>query len=146
MSRSRVEETSAGGLVLQRGGGQTKAALIGRHDRKGRLIWSLPKGHLEPGETAEDAAIREVHEETGIRSKILAPLGVIDFWFMADDRRIHKTVHHFILEATGGELNDADAEVVTVAWVPIDQVPDRLKYRDERRLMVKAMEFLSESD
>ncbi len=143
MPAKRVEETSAGGLVVRTADGCTKAALIARHDRRGRLIWSLPKGHIEPGESAEAAAIREVHEETGIVGRVVAPLGTIDFWFMADETRIHKTVHHFILEAVSGELSDSDIEVVKVAWVPIEQVKGRLKYRDERRLMVKAMDLLA---
>ena len=79
--------------------------MIGRVDRRGRLLWSLPKGHLEAGETAEDAAVREVEEETGIRGRVLAALGTIDYWFVADERRIHKTVHHYLLEASGGELS-----------------------------------------
>ena len=96
----RVEETSAGGLVLDRGADIPLAALIGRRDRRGRLLWSLPKGHIEAGESTEDAAVREVEEETGIRGRLLAPLGTIDFWFVADGRRIHKTVHHFLMEAS----------------------------------------------
>jgi ADP-ribose pyrophosphatase YjhB (NUDIX family) len=131
----RVEETSAGGLVIDRGSVPLRAALIGRHDRRGRLIWSLPKGHVEAGETHEDAAVREVHEETGILGTVLAPLGVIDFWFMAADRRVHKTVHHFLMAAHGGELSDADREVIEVAWVPLDEIAERLAYTDERRLM-----------
>jgi len=91
-----------------------RGALIGRVDRRGRLLWSLPKGHVEPGETAEQAAIREVEEETGISGEILARLGTIDFWFIADGRRVHKTVHHFLLRAVGGELSDADIEVTEV--------------------------------
>ena len=75
------------------------AALIGRLDRRGRLLWSLPKGHIEAGETAEQAAVREVEEETGIIGRVVAPLGTIDFWFVAEDRRIHKTVHHYLLLA-----------------------------------------------
>ncbi|MFZ4484970.1 MAG: NUDIX hydrolase [Candidatus Nanopelagicales bacterium] len=133
--RPSVEETSAGGLVLDRSGPVTKAALIARHDRRGRLVWSMPKGHLEQGETAEDAAIREVQEETGIESHVIATLGTIDFWFMSQDRRIHKTVHHYLLEADGGELSDADVEVVKVAWIPLDEVSDLLRYPDERRLV-----------
>lgn len=133
--RPRVEETSAGGLVIDRVDGQPCAALIGRHDRHGRLVWSLPKGHIEPGETPEQAAVREVREETGIASAVIAPLGTIDFWFVADERRVHKTVHHFLLEAEGGDLSDGDAEVVEVAWVPLDEVAGRLAHADERRLL-----------
>lgn len=145
MPKGRVEETSAGGLVLHQRDGQPYAALIARHDRQGNLIWSLPKGHIEPGETPEIAAVREVAEETGITSRVVAPLGVIDFWFMANERRIHKTVHHFLLEAVGGELSDADAEVVAVAWVPLSEVADRLKYRDERKLMARALDLIDEA-
>jgi ADP-ribose pyrophosphatase YjhB (NUDIX family) len=131
----RVEETSAGGFVLDRRGGQPQAALIARRDRRGRLIWSLPKGHVEAGETPEDAAVREVFEETGIRGSIVASLGTIDFWFMAENQRIHKTVHHYLLDAEDLVLSDADAEVAEVAWVPLDEVAGRLRYADERRLL-----------
>ena len=135
MQRPTVEETSAGGLVLDLSGPVTKAALIARHDRRGRLVWSMPKGHLEPGETAEVAAIREVQEETGIMSHVIATLGTIDFWFTSQERRIHKTVHHYLLEADGGELSDADVEVVQVAWIPLDEISGLLRYPDERRLV-----------
>ena len=138
----RVEETSAGGLVVDRVAAPQVAALIGRHDRHGRLLWSLPKGHLEDGETAEDAAIREVEEETGIRGRVLAPLGTIDYWFVVDDRRIHKTVHHYLLEAFGGALSDEDIEVEEVAWVPLTDLPERLAYADERRLVASAHSML----
>ncbi len=138
----RVEETSAGGLVVDRVAAPQVAALIGRHDRHGRLLWSLPKGHLEDGETAEDAAIREVEEETGIRGRVLAPLGTIDYWFVVEDRRIHKTVHHYLLEAFGGELSDEDIEVEEVAWVPLTDLPERLAYADERRLVASAQSML----
>ena len=69
--------------------------------------------------------MREVEEETGILGRVLAPLGTIDFWFVADDRRMHKTVHHFLLRAAGGELSDADVEVAEVAWVPLGELPSR---------------------
>ncbi len=114
------------------------AALIARTDRNGRLLWSLPKGHLEDGETAQEAAVREVHEETGILGVVRAPLGVIDFWFVAEDRRVHKTVHHFLMDAVGGELSDADSEVAAVEWVPLEEVPARLAHADERRLVTGA--------
>jgi 8-oxo-dGTP pyrophosphatase MutT (NUDIX family) len=140
---ARVDETSAGGLVVDRRGGAVRAALIARHDRRGRLVWSLPKGHVEPGETPEDAAVREVEEETGILGAVLAPLGTIDFWFVAEQRRVHKTVHHYLLDARSGELSDADVEVVEVAWVPLAEVAARLAYADERRLLERVDRLLA---
>jgi ADP-ribose pyrophosphatase YjhB (NUDIX family) len=139
-----VEEISAGGLVIDRTGAP-RAALIGRLDRRGRLLWSLPKGHLESGETAEQAAIREVEEETGIRGQVLGMLGTIDFWFVIDGRRVHKTVHHYLLEASGGELSDADQEVDEVAWFPLTEVRARLAYAGERRLVDTATGLLADS-
>lgn len=142
----RVEETSAGGLVVDYDAHPHRAALIARHDRRGRLVWSLPKGHLEHGETAEQAAVREVEEETGIRSEVLAPLGTIDFWFVADGRRIHKTVHHFLLRALGGELSDEDVEVVDVQWYALPEVAGVLAYADERRLVDRLPEPLTDPE
>jgi ADP-ribose pyrophosphatase YjhB (NUDIX family) len=129
-----VEELSAGGLVTRTIDGVAHGALIGRFDHDGVLRWLLPKGHVEPGETVRDAAIREVHEETGIAGQVLAELGTVTFWFTAADRRVHKTVHHYVLRAVSGELSDDDVEVDAVDWVPLDQVPRRLSYADERRL------------
>ncbi|MGH3767572.1 MAG: NUDIX hydrolase [Pseudonocardiaceae bacterium] len=138
-----VAETSAGGLVVDTETG--RAAVIGRLDRRGRLLWSLPKGHVEPGETVERAAVREVAEETGIESAVVAVLGSIDYWFVAEDRRVHKTVHHFLLRAVGGELSGADHEVTEVAWVLLADLPARLAYADERRLVQRAALMLADS-
>jgi 8-oxo-dGTP pyrophosphatase MutT (NUDIX family) len=132
-------------LVVDRTEGAPRVALIGRVDRRGRLLWSLPKGHVEAGETHEDAAVREVEEETGIRGRVLAALGTIDYWFVAEDRRIHKTVHHYLLEASGGELSDEDIEVDEVAWVPLTELRDRLAYAGERRLADTAADLLADS-
>lgn len=140
-----MEETSAGGLVVDRTEGGPRVALIGRLDRRGRLLWSLPKGHVEAGETHEDAAVREVEEETGIKGRVLAALGTIDYWFVAEDRRIHKTVHHYLLEAAGGELSDEDVEVDEVAWVPLSELSHRLAYAGERRLAETAADLLADS-
>jgi 8-oxo-dGTP pyrophosphatase MutT (NUDIX family) len=136
-----VDETSAGGLVVDPD--RAEAVLIGRLDRQGRLLWSLPKGHIEDGETTEETAMREVKEETGISAHVLRPLGTIDYWFVAERKRVHKTVHHFLLEATGGELSDEDVEVTEVAWVPVGELEDKLAYADERKLVRKARQLFA---
>jgi 8-oxo-dGTP pyrophosphatase MutT (NUDIX family) len=140
-----VHETSAGGLVIDGIDGPKEsqvAALIGRVDRRGRMLWSLPKGHIEQGETAEQTAIREVAEETGIEGSVLAALGSIDYWFVTEGRRVHKTVHHYLLRFLGGELSDDDVEVSEVAWVPVKELSSRLAYADERRLAQVAGELI----
>jgi len=141
----QVDEYSAGGLVVDLAGTVPRGALIARTDRHGRLLWSLPKGHIEAGETAEQAAVREVAEETGINGEILGELGTIDFWFVADGRRIHKTVRHYLMRATGGELSDADVEVTEVAWVPLPEIPGQLAYPDERGLVDTAGRLLADT-
>ncbi|WP_257159011.1 NUDIX hydrolase [Corynebacterium cystitidis] len=147
-SAARMEtrdETSAGGLVVS---GMAEAvrddnsvdlsriyvALIGRLDRRGRLLWSMPKGHVEEGEHQWQTAEREVWEETGIEGEAFATLGTIDYWFVSDGVRIHKTVHHSLLRFVDGELNDEDPEVTEVTWVPVDQLIEHLAYADERKL------------
>ncbi len=140
-----VHETSAGGLVIDGLDGPKDtqvAALIGRIDRRGRLLWSLPKGHIELGETAEQTAIREVAEETGIQGSVLAALGSIDYWFVTEGRRVHKTVHHYLMRFLDGELSDDDVEVSEVAWVPLQELPSRLAYADERKLAEVAGELI----
>ncbi len=139
-----VEETSAGGVVVDFDSQPRLVALIGRLDRRGRLTWSLPKGHIEAGETAEQAAVREIREETGIEGRILDELGAIDFWFMASRARIHKTVHHYLLAATGGALSNADVEVEEARWFTLDDAAEQVAYPDERELLLAAMTWLDE--
>ena len=140
----RVDEVSAGGLVIDATG--TKGLLIGRRDLKDqsreRLLWSLPKGHIEEGETPEQAAIREVQEETGIESEIARELGVIDFWFMAGGKRIHKTVHHYLFKETGGHLAPQITEVDDVGWFPLSEIVELLAYPDEKNLIAKSGELV----
>jgi 8-oxo-dGTP pyrophosphatase MutT (NUDIX family) len=143
-----VEETSAGGLVVDLLGEPLRAAVIARRNRAGRVEWCLPKGHLEEGETPEQAAVREIAEETGIEGRVLSSLGIIDYWFSAEGRRIHKLVHHYLLEATGGELTiegDPDHEAIDVAWVALDDLGARLAFPNERRLAREATARLADS-
>ena len=139
------DETSAGGLVVS---GMAEAvgpdgkvdmsriyvALIGRLDRRGRLLWSMPKGHVENGEHQWKTAEREVWEETGITGEAFDTLGTIDYWFVSDGVRIHKTVHHNLLRYVDGVFNDEDPEVTEVAWVPMSELMEHLAYADERKL------------
>lgn len=141
--RRKADETSAGGLVIRTEHGTSSGALIGRLDRRGRLRWSLPKGHVEHGETHEQAAVREVAEETGISGRITARLGSVEYTFVAQGKRIHKRVHHYLMEAVGGELSDADLEVTEVAWVPLNDLSARLAYAGERRLARRAVQMLA---
>ncbi|MEL4163145.1 NUDIX hydrolase [Corynebacterium bovis] len=146
-------ETSAGGLVLsglpeavQPDGSvdlsRIYVALIGRLDRRGRLLWSMPKGHIEPDESHHATAEREVWEETGIAGEVFADLGTIDYWFVSDGVRIHKTVHHHLLRYVDGDLNDEDPEVTEVAWLPVSHLVERLAYADERTLARQAYDRL----
>ena len=136
-----VEERSAGGVVVDVHDGQARIAVIARRNRAGRVEWCLPKGHIEGAETLPQTAAREVAEETGIHGVVLIELGTIDYWFVAERRRVHKTVHHFLLEADGGELSDEDVEVTEVAWVPLTELDSTLAYSDERKLVRRAREL-----
>lgn len=142
--RTKVQrdETSAGGLVVERE--TMRAVIIGRRSNRGRLLWSLPKGHVEDGETPAEAALREVLEETGLSGEIAGELGVIDFWFQQERVSIHKTVHHFLMFATEGTLTPQVGEVDEIAWVALDQVSKRLTHQDEKQLIAKARALLAE--
>ena len=139
-------EVSAGGVTIQVIDGVAYAACIGRRNRSGRLEWCLPKGHIEEGETAEEAAVREVAEETGIQADVIRALGVIDYWFTGDDRRVHKVVHHFLLEAYSGTItveNDPDCEAEEARWIPVRTLADELAFPNERKMAQAAAALLS---
>ena len=141
-----VEETSAGGVVIDVHEGIARIAVIARRNRAGRVEWCLPKGHIENDETLEQTAVREVAEETGIIGRVLASLGTIDYWFSTSDTRVHKVVHHYLLEATGGELSiegDPDAEAIDVAWFPLLDVQSHLTFANEQRIAQAAWERLA---
>ncbi len=141
-----LEEISAGGVIIDVAGGVAWIALIARHNRAGRLEWCLPKGHVEPGETLVETAVREVAEETGIIGQALLTLGTIDYWFSTPQFRIHKKVHHYLLEALGGEIGvegDPDHEAVDARWFRLDAAHDRLTFPNERRIAQTAWQRLA---
>ena len=139
-----VHEYSAGGMVVDGiDGDKQLAVLIGRVDRRGRTQWTLPKGHIEVGERAEQTAVREITEETGIRGDVLAAMGSIEYWFRAENHMVHKTVHHYLLRFLDGELCASDYEVGEVAWVPLEEVRTRLAHADERQLVEVAAQLIA---
>lgn len=143
-----MEETSAGGIVVDVEGSAPRAAVIARINRAGRVEWCLPKGHLESGETPEQAAIREIAEETGIVGQIVGPLGMIDYWFSAEGRRVHKSVHHYLLLAVGGHLSvdgDPDQEAVEAAWIPLPDLGSLLAFPNERKIAREATTRLADT-
>lgn len=140
-----VAETSAGGVVIKVDDGKAFVAIIARRNRAGRLEWCLPKGHLEGVETAPEAAVREVEEETGITSEVIRHIATIDYWFSGTNRRVHKVVHHYLLQFEAGEItveNDPDQEAEEAAWIPLEKVASMLAYPNERRVVATARDLL----
>ena len=127
-------EYSAGGLVFD---DNDHVAIIARHSRSGHLEWCLPKGHIEKGETPQQAAVREISEETGILGQVVDSIATIDYWFTGTTQRVHKLVHHFALRQIGGELSvegDPDHEAEDAAWVAFNELDSILSYPNERKI------------
>jgi 8-oxo-dGTP pyrophosphatase MutT (NUDIX family) len=143
--KPRVEETSAGGFVLA-ADGSPRIAVIGRRNRGGRIDWCVPKGHLEGSETIEEAAIREVAEETGLEATVIESLGSIHYEFSTPTSIISKTVHHFLMKQTGGNLtieNDPDHEAVDIRWINVALLHEDLTHENERRLASIVQEWVA---
>ncbi|HSG39788.1 MAG TPA: NUDIX hydrolase [Thermoanaerobaculia bacterium] len=124
---------SAGGLVVQ----GTRILLIST--QAGRR-WQLPKGHIEPGETPEETAVREVREETGVTGRVVAPLPGVEYWFIErGNRRVHKWVDYFLLTYVGGDAANFDArEVSGAGWFSWDEGIAKLTFDNERQVVVQA--------
>ena len=136
--------TSAGGIVVRFESGRPWfVAGMRRRDRE-IVTWTLPKGTPNPGETTEQTAIREVREETGLDVRILGPLPSIDYQFVQHGTRIHKTVHYFLMEPSGGTLDDHDHEFERVRWVSFDEAPTLLTFETERSLVDAASRVVTE--
>ena len=131
------EAVSAGGLVFDDRPDGRWVVLISRRSAAGALHWTLPKGRLESGESQEEAAVREVAEETGFACRIVEPLGTIDYWFVwrPDKVRYHKYVHYFLMRYLGPADAPRDDEAEEVAWLPLEDALTRLTHANERDLV-----------
>lgn len=110
-----------------------------RRDRDG-VTWSLPKGTPAGDETPEETALREVREETGMEVRILGTVGDIHYRFVRDGRRIDKTVHYFLMEATGGDLADHDHEFEEVRWFDLGEAETIMSFPTERTILARALQ------
>jgi 8-oxo-dGTP pyrophosphatase MutT (NUDIX family) len=136
-------EVSAGGVVYRRRRGRVQVALAARRTRRGDLVWGLPKGGIEPGETPESAAVREVREETGLHTRIEDQLGEIRYLYVWDGVRVRKAVHFFLMRATGGNVADHDEEMEDVRWFALADAVSAAAYKGEREVLERAVERLS---
>ena len=132
---SSATATSAGGIVVRYKDAIPQFVVGRRRREKDGQTWTLPKGTPIPGETLEETALREVREETGLTVRIVSPLDAIRYTFIQRGTRIHKTVHYFMMEATGGGLEDHDHEFEEVRWIAFEEAPELLSFETERTLV-----------
>ncbi|MBK9940454.1 MAG: NUDIX hydrolase [Kouleothrix sp.] len=137
-SRDRRTAYSAGGVIYRRSGDEIEVALIATND--GRR-WGLPKGHVQRGEAAEAAAIREVAEETGLNGQIERHLATIEYWFRAGSTRIHKYVDFFLLRYIDGALVPQQAEVDDARWFPLDLALQLASFDRERDVLTQVLQL-----
>jgi 8-oxo-dGTP pyrophosphatase MutT (NUDIX family) len=130
---------SAGGVVYRRGQDGIEVVLCGR---TAEGIWGLPKGTPDAKESLEETAVREVGEETGLRVAIEAKIGTIEYWFARQGVRYHKFVHHYLMVATGGSLDDHDWEYDKVEWFPLEEACKALSYANEVKMVRKAVALI----
>jgi 8-oxo-dGTP pyrophosphatase MutT (NUDIX family) len=130
--------TSAGGIVVRFESGDPHLVVGSRRRDRDIVTWTLPKGTPNAGETREQTAIREVGEETGLEVRITGPLDSIEYWFVQRGLRIHKTVHYFLMEPIGGDLERHDHEFEAVRWISFGEAQNLLTFETERALVARA--------
>jgi 8-oxo-dGTP diphosphatase len=142
-------EFSAGGVVVRRmRGGWWVAVVRPRREDDRPTVWALPKGLIDEGERGVETAVREVHEETGLRAVVDRKLGDVRYVYTWEGERVLKVVSFFLLRASGGRVGDLPAgmeiEVAEAKWVPLDDAPRVLSYRGEGEMAALAREALAE--
>jgi 8-oxo-dGTP pyrophosphatase MutT (NUDIX family) len=138
-------QTSAGGVAFRRRGSRIEVAIVNVGEKR---RWQLPKGIVDPGETPEVTALREVREEAGIDADLVAPIETIEYWYVSTDRgsrvRFHKYVHFFLMKYSAGSTDDHDHEVNESRWVEIHEAADLLAFSSEKKVTRKAAEMIVE--
>lgn len=138
------EQVSAGGVVYRRSGGKTEVALISVGEP---ARWQLPKGLVGRGETPEEAALREVREETGLACEIEGELERVEYWYFSKGGarrvRFHKFVHFYLMRFASGDVSGHDDEVNEARWVDAEEAEGMLAFKGERKALSEAREMLA---
>jgi 8-oxo-dGTP pyrophosphatase MutT (NUDIX family) len=133
-----IREFSAGGVVIRRFRGRPFVAVV----RVRAEILALPKGHPEAGESAVEAARREVREETGLDAEPIRKLDDSRYWYSRNGKQVMKTVSFFLFRYRSGRVADHDDEVEAAKWIPLEEAPGRLTYPSERQIAASALSVL----
>lgn len=138
-----LEQVSAGGVAYRQSGDKTEIAIVSILPE---MRWQLPKGMIDPGETKEQAASREVREEAGVETKLIKWIADTEYWFHAVNqgvrRRFHKQVHWYLMKYVSGSVDDHDHEVAESKWVSIEDALQLLVFKNERDVVMKASELI----
>jgi 8-oxo-dGTP pyrophosphatase MutT (NUDIX family) len=130
-------EFSAGGVVVR----DREAVVIVpfKRSQRGERVLGLPKGHPDHDETAEQAATREVREETGVEAELVEPLGDVDYTYQRKGRQISKRVRFFLFRYRSGSTDDHDHEIEEARWMPLAEAARSLTYEGEREMAARAL-------
>jgi 8-oxo-dGTP pyrophosphatase MutT (NUDIX family) len=115
-----------------------------RRDARGNKVLALPKGHPDGDESPEEAAAREVAEETGVTARLVGKLGDVRYSYERNRRRVAKRVEFFLFEYRSGDVSDHDQEMEDARWMPLEEARDALTYEGEREMVARAMSRLSD--
>jgi 8-oxo-dGTP pyrophosphatase MutT (NUDIX family) len=114
-----------------------------RRDARGNQVLALPKGHPDGNESAEQAAAREVSEETGVTAELIDKLGDVRYSYERNRRRIAKRVAFYLFQYQTGDVADHDHEIEDARWMPLEQAREDLTYDGEREMIDRALSRLS---